>query len=189
MNENNFKALKSRPPSRGLSKLWIDFYIWWVDSVWLYAPRWAQNTWFRFSYNFWYPYISCSLFPRQKWLTKKIGRVWQDKDSLVVTVLYECLIHYVEQEECFESVYFSEENEKMIREIYQWVKVGRAEVLDKQMKAYPPLKDTWDFETVSLGVSNYETPYGEVNRYESIVKETDNRYLEWIVKNRSILWT
>jgi hypothetical protein len=41
----------------------------------------------------------CDLFnPKQKWLTKQIPRAWQDKPELIRDVLFNCIVHFVEEE-------------------------------------------------------------------------------------------
>ena len=35
----------------------------------------------------------------------------------------------------------------------------------------------------------YEELYGEVNRLEKLLYDTDTAYMVWLVKNRNTLWT
>jgi len=47
----------------------------------------------------------CDLFaPKQKWLTKKIPRHWSDKPELIRDILFECLVHYIEEEKAFDNL-------------------------------------------------------------------------------------
>lgn len=43
--------------------------------------------------------LSERMFPRQRWLTKRIPRRWMDKTELIPEVLFATLIHFVEQED------------------------------------------------------------------------------------------
>jgi hypothetical protein len=91
--------------------------------------------------NQWYK-ITAFFKPRQKWLTKHIPNVWQDKPELIQDILFACLIHYVEEEKGLRDVSFYEQDLKDghlsqeyydhsvainndLREVYNYIKVER----------------------------------------------------------------
>jgi hypothetical protein len=57
---------------------------------------------------------------------------------------------------------------------------------DKIKKAYP--KISLD-EQLQVNKKKFSELYGEVNRLEELVEETNTKYLKWIVENRNILWS
>lgn len=79
--------------------------------------------------------------PKQKWLTKKIPNHWQDKPELILDLLFEMVVHFIEEEKGIsdldwqsevESGYVSQEyadkhkqTEATILEIYKWIKTDR----------------------------------------------------------------
>ena len=145
--------------------------------------------------DLWYDQISSRVRPRQKWVYKCLPRQWQDKDSVVRLVLFECIIHFVEREKCFETIVWtwgdgSKKVVAKIREIYDWIKVVRPQMEAKMWDAYPPMRkiDVLDWVKASTK-EEYESKYGEVDRLEKYIDDKDTEYLQWIVVNRSSLWT
>jgi hypothetical protein len=183
-----------------LQKLWWRFEDWLIDNypgIYSLKPRWN---------SFWYEQISSRLRPRNKWLTKKLPRTWCDKVELIPIVLYEMVIHFVEDEKCFERLEYRDipEEEKMIKEIYDWAKTGRKAFIEKIDNSYPPLEETEFvrietgevdgrgrpyYELKSKSKKSYEELYGELNKLEAEFTSIDNKYLSWIVLNRERLWT
>lgn len=51
-----------------------------------------------------YHKLNTFLFPRQRWLTKKIPNHWSDKDYLIDVVLFESIVHFWENEKGGESL-------------------------------------------------------------------------------------
>jgi len=141
-------------------------------------------------------------FPRQKYLMKDIKRGWMDKTTVIPQVLFNCIIHFIEEEEALTRIDWDiDEKGKIFRlemiECYNWAKKERAQ-LDKQMwDAYPETKpfdelfnklDNGNYEYIPSKKS-YEEEYAEVNRLEKLIDETDTKWLTWIVVNRGKLWT
>jgi hypothetical protein len=207
MNEPklNTQALKDFPlPQKmkmaKLRKLWWKFEDWMIDNcpgIYSLKSCWS---------SFWYEQISSRLRPRNKWLAKKLPRTWCDKVQLIPLVLYEMIIHFVEEEKCFERLEYCNipEEEKMIKEIYHWAKTGRKAFIEKIDNSYPPLEET-GFESIKTGEvdelgrpyyelkskskKSYEELYGELNKLEAEFASIDDKYLNWIVLNRARLWT
>jgi hypothetical protein len=201
----NTQALKDFPMPQKikvtkLQKLVWRFENWLIDNyfgIYSLKSRWD---------SFWYEQISSRLRPRNKWLTKKLPRTRCDKVELITIVLYEMIIHFVEEEKCFERLEYRDipEEEKIIKEIYDWAKTGRKAFIEKIDNSYPPLEET-GFESIKTGEvdelgrpyyelkskskKSYEELYGELNKLEAEFTSIDNKYLSWIVLNRERLWT
>jgi hypothetical protein len=95
------------------------------------------------------------MFPRQKWLIKKIPNHWVDKDYLITEVIFESIIHFVEEEhDDFEAGIEEWEKEDetnwptkhqylnahyVFRKAYRWAKLRKnvQDKLDTCSKLYP----------------------------------------------------
>ena len=146
--------------------------------------------------DLWYDQISSRIWPRQKWLYKCLPRRWTDKDSIIQLVLFECIVHFVEKEKCFDvTVWDDTEDHKRvaakIREIYDWIKVIRPRKEDEMWAAYPPIDKINPLDWVNQGTTKeeYNVRYGLVDKLEAYIDKKDTEYLQWIVLNRSMLWT
>lgn len=197
----SFKALvdDGKPPS-----LWSRLKWRVEESIILNLPRPVYRSWYRLS-QWWHANITCRLWPRQAWLTKQVSKTWTDKVNLVPSLLYALVIHFVEEEKCFEvndwAASGSAEQEDQLREVYQWAKTGRAAMEEQLQASYPPLSPIrWKpvegegFEGyVEMVTDSNEEPYhicyAEVNRLEALIEETDTKHLTTIVKCRGMMWT
>jgi hypothetical protein len=155
-------------------------------------------------YQLWHS-IKCFFNPRQRWLTKKIPNHWCDKVELIRIVLFESLVHYVDEEKCFDVLAWDEEdiegcdlnlktffNEKRERKAkiikcYDYITKQRPQLSADLDKAYP------EFEIDDIlqirKTMNYLETYGEVNRIEALIEKLDNETLSTILELRERLWT
>lgn len=85
--------------------------------------------------------------PKQKWLTKKIPNHWCDKSDLIPIILFEMIVHFVEEEmdmvgwdwnKEVQGGHLSQEHadkikqtEATILEIYKWIKTDKP-VMEKE---------------------------------------------------------
>lgn len=154
-----------------------------------------------FNSYFWkdlyYNQISTRIWPRNKWIYKVIPRQWNDKCNLIPNILFECIIHFVEEngEDCFNTIDWDthEDNKKrakMIKKIYDWIKFERPAKQKELDAAYPSI----DLDELYKGLGihpgkNYDELYKDVNRIEKEIDDKDTECLTWIVTNRQILWT
>ena len=130
--------------------------------------------------------IKHTIFPRQRWLTKQISSDWQDKRTLIVDVLYMMVVHYIEQEKVFDNIVLDDTDEHIkfsqeLIECYKWIKHGRKELeirIDKELTSASESKK-----------SEYHEKYGELNKLEAQLEETDTEFCNWIVNNRQLMWT
>jgi hypothetical protein len=110
------------------------------------------------------------LFPRQKWLFKKLPNHWVDKDYIIMTIVFESIIHYVEEEEAFEVIDWEHDEEhrdlkRQIEKIYRWAKM-RPKV-EKRME-------------------KYNSFYG---LYETILFKYDKHFAKETIEISDRLWT
>jgi hypothetical protein len=123
---------------------------------------------------------------QQKWLTKKIPKEWMDKDGLLELLIFECLVHFVEDEKGlrdsdydwdaeFLDGYVTQEYMNRLRSrnaelwhCYHYIKLKRPMMVDN-------LDKTDDFRA-------YE-------RLEKELYDEDSFIMDIIIKNRGYLWT
>jgi hemerythrin len=124
--------------------------------------------------------------PRQRWIKNHIEyNHWCDKVELIPKFLFGCVIHYVDEEKCFERIDWDSDPEhkkfaKELKKCYEYAKNGR-DNLEKQIdEAYP--------ESSNITSGSYEEMYGEVNRLETELRKLDKRYMTWIVVNKHFMW-
>jgi hypothetical protein len=127
---------------------------------------------------------------RQKWLTDRISGDWRDKDTIIETVLVQCLFDYVEQEmkgELPDRGYYDEDLKAghvsegyaeqsyawndAIRKVYAYFKTERA-VLEKE------IDEAFAANEIQRAI-----------KAESDLYERDTEMLSTIVKYRGYLWT
>jgi hypothetical protein len=141
-------------------------------------------------------------FPRQSWVMKGLEKNWVDKTELIPQLLFKCIIHFIEEEEALNFTDWdnSFEGGQAFRleliECYHWAKWGRKDKQEELNKAYPPAKPFREM-FIKQGDGNYvmkpseksyDELYGEVNKIEKELDETDEKWLTWIVQNRKYLW-
>ena len=129
--------------------------------------------------------------PRQRWIKKHIEyNRWCDKVELIPNFLFGCVIHYVEEEQCFERINWddSPKHKKFangLKKCYEYAKNGRAD-LEKQVdEAYPEFSYLTKEEP---DLRSYQEKYAEVHRLEAEISKLDKRYMTWIVANKDFMW-
>jgi hypothetical protein len=193
---SHIKALNSPPePPKWKMAIWR-FKWWFEEAIWYnHSPRWLRHLWWDFK-SFWYKHVECRIFPKQAWLTRSIPLVWQDKINLIPTVLYAMVIHFVEEEKCFEVTDWAGsgigEEEKQLKEIYDWVKLGRPAkeyAIKCEYDKIPMNSDEDVISWINRKDEIRERAYKEIDRLEKEMDEWDTRCLTWLVVNRGHLWT
>ncbi len=128
--------------------------------------------------------VSFFFKPRQRWIKKHIEyNRWYDKVELIPKFLFGCVIHFVDEEECFERINFDDtpEHKKFAEELkkcYEYAKNGRDELEKQTDEAYTEFSNT----------GSYEEKYDEVNRLEAEISKLDKRYMTWIITNKNFMW-
>jgi len=136
----------------------------------------------------------CAFYnPRQKWVMNNITDRWMDKPVIIETVLFNCIIHYIEQEKALEIVVWDEEEKNKLLEIYYWARNDRAAKIKEMEGSYPPLEEAmpevFGDEKKRVSKRTYEEMYGKVNELEEFINKKDTEYMTWLVKNRALIWS
>ena len=115
---------------------------------------------------------------KQQWLIDLIPAEFTDIDQLMEIVVYNALIHFLENDDGLESLeaqtvseYHSEEKRRHYRQVYS-----------DMLSAYNWAKSREDLIAVIL-----ESPDREINMAE--FNQTDTKHLMNVIKHRSHLWT
>jgi hypothetical protein len=130
-------------------------------------------------------WISYTLNPRQKWLTKQIPKSWADKTWLIPELNFAMVVDFVEGEQALDVTDWDASSEghsqfaKELKECYDYIKVRRPKLQSQFENSYP------DEETMT---GEYEIDYAEHNRLEVLINKEDTKYLVWIVTNRDYFW-
>lgn len=165
-----------QPPKSWLAQKWSDLDLWWFLN---------KPVWFVRAGRFYWNHIRPIFAPQNRWVTKSVLRTWEDKDTIIESVLYAAVIHFVEEEKCFETTDWthSEEVRRLaaeLREIYTWAKTGRAEFTERVHKSIEDVPmDDW---------LKSDANWDEYNRLTEEFERWDDRCLSWIVLQRGILW-
>lgn len=135
--------------------------------------------------------IKVIFFPRNRWVMSGIPREWRDLDFIFEEVLFAGIIHYIEEEDALNSVVFTKKESDKLMEIYNWAKYGRKELENKISDSYPPFGTDYIFGKIAQNETRkrYDELYGEVNRLEKLLIDTNSKHLIWLIKNRGRLWT
>lgn len=129
-------------------------------------------------------WASARIRPRQKWLVKQIPKTWADKTWLIPELNFAMVVHFVDEEKCFENTDYEGSSEghgnfaKELRECYNYIKVTRPKLQQEYEDSYP---------TTFTG--DYLVDYAETNRLEKLIDSEDTKYLTWIVVHRQYFWT
>lgn len=138
--------------------------------------------------------IKSFLFPQQRWLKKVIPNAWCDKTELIPTVLYECLKHYVEKEDCFNAVDWEysqtyRDVAKDIKDCYKWITVNRPKLVAEIDKIICDAYNSKSFENLRNPIGSFNDRYPNLDNKELELETKDTHYLCLIVKHRRYLWT
>ncbi len=144
--------------------------------------------------DLWYRQVDCRIIHRNQWLIDSVPRTWLDKDTVFLKVIYAGLVNFIDAdgEDCFNRTDWTQTRKsrdmmKKLKEIHHWIKVGRDKKLAELDAAYP--KRPKDMDILKwLNCTDYKE-YTKVEKIEKFIDDTDSKYLVYILKNRSYLWT
>jgi len=142
--------------------------------------------------------------PAQSWLTRKIPCEWCDKPELIRMILFNILIHYVEEEKGVDDFldfqsevdggYMSQKQadaakrvNREILDVYTYIKHSRPALDLEIQNAMPEMVNFKSF--ICSSRADYIKIYGTVNRLQEQMDQEDNWALSEIVKLREYLWT
>lgn len=157
------------------------------------------------------------LNPKQKWITKSIPKHWCDKDELIRNLLFDILVHYVEEENGLQDEYDWDSDleqghvskeyvnnvlscDTALRAAYNYIKFERNKIKDDFYKAHKELLTCRTSGTIDdlfkKTDDNYFTPSKEYAEYLSKlnainddITKRDTEVLNTIIKYRESLWT
>jgi hypothetical protein len=142
----------------------------------------------------------------QKWIYKYIPkREYADKTYLIPEFLFGCVIEFVESEKCFIYIHprscpSHEKFDRELRQCYDFVKNVRpslqqsmdeelTEAYEKNPITFNKIEGDDSLLEVERSKYSYEELYGRYNYLEENLKEQEQKYMKWIVKNIDHLWT
>jgi hypothetical protein len=161
-----------------------------------------------YSWRRWYyEVISPIIKPQHCRLRKSIPRQWRDISSLIVTVNFEFIKSFYEDEYCKGIVNWDSDEKhqkfaKWLTQVYDYIKVERPKLEKQRDNAYPPVLPIDEMFRAIKDKNNkiegyefvdrektYEELYGEVNRLEELINKKDTKILLELIKNRDFFWT
>lgn len=149
----------------------------------------------------------------QKWLTDKISGEYRDKDEIIETILFACLIDYVEKElegnidEHIEANKTEAQNNSITESILNdWCKFyielkEKYYIVTKELPALEKARKEWrDKEKMVLNEdslvfksanpnNNLKVINFNIDQLRERIEKLTNETCEWIVKNRGFMWT
>jgi hypothetical protein len=142
----------------------------------------------------------------QKWIYKYIPkREYADKTHLIPEFLFGCVIEFVESEKCFEHTeyrYHSSDRKfaRDLKRCYFFAKRVRpfmqqsmdyelTEASKKNLLFWEEVEGEDNLIEFKVSGDTYEEVYGRYNYIEENLKNQEQKYMKWIVKNVDHLWT
>jgi hypothetical protein len=146
-----------------------------------FQRRWAQIK--SIKYN-----IQCFFFPKHSEIRKAIPRTWADITSLVVSLNFVMIISFKKEADAscvdWDSTTSHREFKNWLDDAAHWISTQRPELEKQRDNSYPKYPLVHDLEDCS-----YDKLYGEVNRLESLISETDTRIIKQMIDYREFMWT
>jgi hypothetical protein len=205
MNTDNFIAknhcLKDLPEKPKSFIFKIRNYIFQKYDIW--------DAWDLFPYSWkmtYYDKIKPIFKPENQRIRKAIPRTWIDVTELVVSVNFEFIKAFYEDEYKADIVDWDateqhKEFAKWLEESYEYITKIRPQLEINLQNAYPQHKNFYNlfkeivdengkrmFQMVDDGVP-YEVKYKDVIRIENEIENSDTEILTQIIKRRSYFWT
>ncbi len=132
--------------------------------------------------------IKCFFFPKHQEIRKTIPRTWMDLCDLVVDLNFAMILSFKkEADESLVDWDGTVEHRKFknwLAAAADWIEKARPALEKQKDNSYPPLGP---FKERSG--KTYEELYGEVNRIEKLINETDSNILKQMIEYRDYMWT
>jgi hypothetical protein len=132
--------------------------------------------------------IKCFFFPKHQELRKAIPRTWVDIANLVVDLNFAMILSFKkEADESWVDWDATPEQRKFknwLDSSAHWITVGKPNCESQANALYPPHPLT----DLQKGKS-YEELYGELNKMEKLISETDTNILKQMIEYRDYMWT
>ena len=136
--------------------------------------------------------ISSIYKPQHSRLRKVIPKYWVDLDFVLIEVNFEIIKSFYEDEYLngwvdWESDESHKKFSKWLKKAYNYILVERPKLKQAAEDAYP--EETDNPFTKKMNKSTYKELYGEVDRLEKLIHDTDTKIITDLVKYRDFLWT
>ena len=131
--------------------------------------------------------IKCFFKPYHSDIRKAIPRKWADVSSLVVDVNFAMILSFKKEadESCVDWDYGDHRKFKnRLDAAAKWIQEDRPAIEKQRDNAYPPYP-----LLEHMRGWNYDQLYGEVNKLEKIIDETDSAIIKQMVDYRDYMWT
>jgi hypothetical protein len=147
--------------------------------------------------------------PQQRWLTSQYRKTWMDKDEIIFTTLFGCIVHYVEVEAKddreisydedlaagFVTQEYVEHRKKIqdkITEIYLWHthdrKLLEDQIDDCMNYAFDSFLDLNSLNDLKARSKRQKT-YKKIQKLRDRLEKRDKDYMKQIVELSGYLWT
>lgn len=148
--------------------------------------RFFRVKWARFS-DFKYK-IKCFFFPKHQEIRKAVPRTWADISGLIVDVNFAMILSFKkEADESCVSWDHGEDIQKFknwLDSSAHWITVGRPNCEAQKNALYPPHPLPEEMKNFT-----YEQLYGELNKIEKLINDTDTAILKQMIEYREYMWT
>lgn len=116
---------------------------------------------------------------------KVFRREWRDLDTIIIDFHAQCLIEFVEREKGLSEIDYTQTEEDIafaseLQEQYDYATRGRELLKDKIQQSLEKASSAWN--------GRIEI-YRESDELQAQLDEKDTQMCNWVVKNRSRLWT
>jgi hypothetical protein len=129
--------------------------------------------------------------PKHSRIRKIVPKYWVDLDEVLLLVNFEIVKSFYEDE--FVNGFVDWTSDKVHRKFGKWLEKayayitkGRPELKKAMYDAYP---ETKGFAKGKMSRLTYNQLYGEVDRLERLIHDTDTKLITELVKQRDFLWT
>jgi hypothetical protein len=178
------------------SLTWEDWKKWRKDTRAAYPLQyWLRETmpkWFR-SHIWWdlrdlYWKVYRFFNPCHKDIRKAIPHHWADITSLIIDVNFAIILSFKkEADESWVDWNGTEEHRKFknwLDAAADWIQKARPELEKQRDNSYPPHP-----LPAELKGKSYDELYGEVNRVEKLINDTDTTIIKQMIEYRDYMWT
>jgi hypothetical protein len=159
-------------------------------------------TWGRFYYD----HVKTIFAPCHSRIRKSIPRRWSDLTEVIVSVNFEIIKSFYEDEMMHGHVNWDaspphRKFKKWIEKVYIYITKERPQLLIDLDKAYPELTTSLICRDINYNEKGervtqiktdnktYEELYGEVDRIEKLIDKNDSQYIIEMIKFRKYFWT
>lgn len=173
---DDWESWKKETKEKYPFQYWLreDVYYWFCSFKW---------KWDDFSYK-----VKCTLKPKHQEIRKAIPKTWTDITTLIVDVNFAMIVNF--KKEADESYVNWDGTEKhrefknWLDSAAHWITVGKPRCEAQADILYPP----YPLPNHLKGKS-YDELYGEMNKINILISETDSNILKQMIDYREYFWT